>query len=302
MKNQSIIIASVILLLSLVVSACGNGGSGSASKGTINVGSKNFTEAFILSEAYSLALENAGYKVNRKFKLAGLLAHETIVKGDIDVYPEYTGTALLSILKLPKQSDQQAVYDTVSKAYKDQFNLVWLASTQANNSQGLTVTKEVSDKYGLKTLSQLAELAPQLRLAAVTGFEDREDGLKGLKQAYGGFEFKSVKLFDAGVKYRALHDNEADVTVAFTTDGELTKPNLVLLEDDKHFWPPYYVAPVIKADVLEKNKGIDDILNEVSAKLDTATLQKLNAEVDINKQEYTDVAKQFLQEAGILKK
>lgn len=290
---------SVAVVLSSVLVGCGT----KSDKATINVGSKNFTESLILGEAYSLALENAGYKVNRKLNLGGtLVAHEALKKGDIDLYPEYTGTGLLDVLKLPAKSDAKEVYDEVKKGYKEKFDLDWLEPTNANDSQGIAITKKVADQYKIKTLSELSAAAPQLRLAAVPEFEERADGLKGLKAAYGGFEFKSIKLFDYGVKYRTILNDEADVTVAFTTDGDLTNPNLVLVEDDKKFWPPYYVVPVIRGELNKKDPEIAKILNAVSAKLDTATVQKLNADVDINKKESADVAKKFLQDQGLIKK
>jgi len=124
--------------------------------------------------------------------------------------------------------------------------------------------------------------------------------VKGLKKTYGGMEFKSMELYDYGVKYRVLLNGEADVTVGFTTDGDLTNKELVLLEDDKKFWPPYYVAPVIRAEVLEKDPGIEKVLNAVSAKLNNEIMQSLNAEVDIKKREYAEVAKEFLQKEGII--
>jgi osmoprotectant transport system substrate-binding protein len=285
----------------MLLTACSTQ-SADSGKPTVRIGSKNFTESLILGEMYALALENAGYQVERKLNLGGtLVAHEALKSGDIDMYPEYTGTGLIDILKLPAKSDPKEVYDIVSKNYKEKFNLIWLEPTQANDSQGLVATKKVAEKYNLYTVSELAKLAPQLRMAAVPEFEEREDGLKGLKKFFGGFNFKSIKLYDYGVKYRVLLNDEADVTVGFTTDGELTNPNLVLLKDDKRFWPPYFVAPVVRADILQKDPGIEKVLNEVSSKINSKNMQQLNAEVDIKKREYTEVAKEFLQKEGILK-
>jgi osmoprotectant transport system substrate-binding protein len=290
-----------LIVASMLLTACSTQNADSG-KPTVRIGSKNFTESLILGEMYALALENAGYKVERKLNLGGtLVAHEALKSGDIDMYPEYTGTGLIDILKLPAKSDPKEVYDIVSKNYKEKFNLIWLEPTQVNDSQGLVTTKKVAEKYNLYTVSQLANLASRLRMAAVPEFEEREDGLKGLKKFYGGFNFKSIKLYDYGVKYRVLLNGEADVTVGFTTDGDLTNPNLVLLKDDKRFWPPYYVAPVVRADLLQKDPGIEKVLNEVSSKIDSKKMQQLNAEVDIQKREYTEVAKEFLQKEGILK-
>lgn len=293
-------LASLLVSVVLVLSACSSSGSG---KPTVKVGSKNFTESLILGEMYALALENAGYKVDRKLNLGGtLVAHEALKKGDIDFYPEYTGTGLINVLELPPKSDAKEVYDEVSKGYKEKFKLDWLEPTNANDSQGLVVSKKVAEKYNLYKISDLVKYAPELNLAAVPEFEEREDGLKGLNAFYGKMNFKSMKLFDYGIKYRVVLDGQADVTVGFTTDGDLTNPDLVLLEDDKHFWPPYFVAPVIRDELNTKDPEIAKVLNSISAKLDNATVQKLNAQVDIDKKEYADVAKGFLEEQGLLKK
>lgn len=302
MKKASVILLGLIMAASLFVSACGSS-STSSEKAKLTIGSKNFTESLILGEMYSLALENAGYKVERKLNLGGtMVAHEALKNGDIDMYPEYTGTGLLNILQLPPKSDAKEVYDLVSKNYKEKFNLVWLEPTNANDSQGLVTTKKIAEQYDLHTISKLAKIAPQLRLAAVPEFEEREDGLKGLKKSYGGMEFKSVNMFDYGVKYRVILNSEADVTVGFTTDGDLTNKDLVLLEDDKKFWPPYFVAPVIRSEVVEKDPEIAKVLNAVSAKLNNESMQSLNAEVDIKKREYAEVAKEFLEKEGIITK
>lgn len=301
---KKVILTGIILVLALSLAACGSGsGSGSSNKvETVTIGSKNFTESLILGEMYADALENAGYKVNRKLNLGGtLVAHQSLVDGQIDMYPEYTGTGLLNILKKDKATDADEVYDTVSKAYKDKWNLVWLEPTQANDSQGLAVTKTVSDKYNIHTYSDLAKAAPNIRFAATPEFNERPDGLKGLQEAYGGFKFKSNKLFDYGIKYNVLLQGKQDATVAFTTDGQLTDKNLVLLEDDKHFYPPYYVCPVIRNSVIKKDPKVADIINKVSAELDSKVMQELNAKVDIDKQKYQQVAKDFLVEHDLIK-
>ncbi|RKP45867.1 glycine/betaine ABC transporter substrate-binding protein [Cohnella endophytica] len=295
-------ILSLIVVIMMVLSACGSNKGGSSDKPKLKIGSKNFTESLILGEMYSLALEHAGYKVERKLNLGGtLVAHEALKSGDIDMYPEYTGTGLINVLESAPKSDAKEVYDEVAKGYKEKFNLIWLEPTNANDSQGLVTTKKIAEKYNLYKISDLPKVAPELNMAAVPEFEEREDGLKGLNAFYGKSDFKSIKLFDYGIKYRVILKGEADVTVGFTTDGDLTNPDLVLLEDDKKFWPPYFVAPVIRGETLDKDPNIAAVLNAVSAKLDNATVQALNADVDINKKEYADVAKEFLEKQGLLK-
>ncbi|MFF2018447.1 glycine betaine ABC transporter substrate-binding protein [Paenibacillus sp. NPDC058177] len=299
MKRKLLALAGLLVSVVLVISAC----SSNSGKTVVKVGSKNFTESLVLGEMYALALEDAGYKVDRKLNLGGtLVAHEALKKGDIDFYPEYTGTGLINVLELPPNSDAKTVYDEVAKGYKDKFNLIWLEPTNANDSQGLVTSKKIAEKYNLYKISDLVKYAPELNMAAVPEFEEREDGLKGLNATYGKLNFKSMKLFDYGIKYRVVLDGEADVTVGFTTDGDLTNKDLVLLEDDKKFWPPYFVAPVIRGELNDKDPEIAKVLNKISAKLDNETVQKLNAQVDIEKKEYADVAKSFLEEQGLIKK
>jgi Periplasmic glycine betaine/choline-binding (lipo)protein of an ABC-type transport system (osmoprotectant binding protein) len=297
----AVIVIALIIVLSMTLFSGGNGTSGKNK--TLTIGSKNFTESLILGEMYSDALENAGYKVNRKLNLGGtLVAHEALVKGQIDMYPEYTGTGLLDILKHKEMTNAGAVYQDVAKTYKNKWNLIWLKPTQANDSQGLAVTKQISDKYNIHTFSDLAKEAPNIRFAATPEFNDRADGLKGLKKAYGGFNFKSNQLFDYGIKYNVLLQGKQDATVAFTTDGQLTDKNLVLLKDDKHYYPPYYVCPVIRGSVIQHDPKIARVLNEVSSKLDSNVMQQLNAKVDLQKQNYQTVARNFLIQKGIIKK
>ncbi|TCZ73596.1 glycine/betaine ABC transporter substrate-binding protein [Paenibacillus albiflavus] len=279
------------------------GCSSNSSQLSIKIGSKNFTENLILGEMYALALEDNGYKVERKLNLAGtLVAHEALKKGEIDLYPEYTGTGLINIMQEKPLSDAKEVYDKVAKFYKEQFHLVWLTPSNANNTQALAVSKKISDAYGIKTISDLQKNAANIRLAAVPEFEEREDGLLGLKRVYGDFPFKTMKLFDYGVKYRVVLNDEADLTVAFATDGELTNPELVVLQDDKKLWPPYYLAPVIRQEILDKDPNVRQVLDEISSKINDQTMQQLNAEVDIKKREYAEVAKEFLEKQMLLKK
>lgn len=301
MKKTAFITTAIILAFTLILSACSGGGS--AKKLKITIGSKNFTESLLLGEMYAVALENAGYSVTRKLNLGGtLVAHEALKNGDIDMYPEYTGTGLINIMEEKPISDAQQVYDMVSGYYKEKFNLVWLNPSSANNTQALAISKKASDQYGITKISDLQNNAENIRFAAVPEFEEREDGLLGLQKVYGDFHFKSVKMYDYGVKYRVVLNDEADATVAFATDGDLTNPDLVLLEDDKKLWPPYYVAPVIRQEKLDEDENIRKVLDEVSAKIDDKTVQMLNAEVDIHKKEYADVAKEYLEQQGLIKK
>ena len=260
----------------------------------IRVGSKDFTENEIVGELYALALEDAGYEVERIFDIAGSVIHTSIVNDEIDLYPEYTGTGLISILQLDPITDPQEVYDTVKEAYEEQFSLTWLDYAQANDGQGLFISKAASDEYGILTISDLQANADKLRFASQGEFDEREDGLPGLEKIYGPFEFKSSKIYDNGLKYSIVENDEADVAPAYTTEGRLAeKDKFVLLEDDKQAWPPYNLAPVVRDDVLEGNPDIAEILGKVNAALDTETITALNAQVDVDKEEVEDVAADF---------
>ena len=289
------------LLTALTVIAC-NGGSTSSAGGAIKVGSKDFTEQFILGEMYALVLENSGLKVERKLNLGGTpVAHAGLQSGQIDLYPEYTGTGLLTVLKLPANNDQKQVYKTVADAYKEKFNLVWLEPAPMNNTQALAMTQEDAKKYGIKTISNMVANASKLTMIGTPEFEVREDGLPGLKKVYGNFEFKKYIPADPGLRYKALQDDQADVTEAFGTDGEISALNLVVLEDDKNLFPPYQVAPVVLGQTLEANPGIRNALNALAPKLTDETMQRLNYEVSGKQREPAEVAKEFLTQEGLLK-
>ncbi|MBD2104847.1 glycine betaine ABC transporter substrate-binding protein [Leptolyngbya sp. FACHB-261] len=299
-----------LLLLTLitaftVVACSGSGGStGSATDnaGPIKVGSKDFTEQFILGEMYALVLENNGFKVERKLNLGGTpVAQAGLLDGQIDLYPEYTGTGLLTVLKLPQNSDQKQVYDTVAKDYKEKFNLVWLEPSPMNNTNAFAVTQEVSQKYGIKTISDMVAQGSQLTIIAPPEFQAREDGLPGVIKVYGDPKFKKIIPADPGLRYQALTNGEADVTRAFSTDGEISAFNLVLLEDDKGLYPPYQVAPVVRQETLDANPGIGDALNSLAPKITNEAMQRLNFEVSGKKREPAEVAKEFLTQEGLLK-
>lgn len=294
-KKTRIFIGIVLTLSLLVLLLSGCGGEPVTGKPVIKVGSKDFTESLLLGELYALALEKQGYQVDRKLNLGSALVHDALVNGDIDLYPEYTGTGLLSVLKESPVFDARQAYEKVRARYEEKFGLIWLEPAAANDSQGLVITRQAADKYGIRTISDLQRQAPHIRFASQGQFDEREDGLPALSKAYGEFRFKDRKLYDNGLKYDVLHNGEADVAVAYTTEGQLSRPEFVVLEDDRQVWPPYNIAPVIRQAVLEKNPEIKDILNRITAVMDNQTIIKLNAEVDINKREYTEVAKEFFE-------
>jgi osmoprotectant transport system substrate-binding protein len=269
---------------------------------TITVGSKNFTEEFIIAELYAQMLENAGATINRKLNLGGTpVLQAALTSGQVDLYPEYTGTGLLTVLKLPVQSDPQKVYQTVADEYKKQFNLIWLDQAAMNDTQALAMPADKADKLGIKTISDLVSKASQLVMIGPPEFEERQDGIPGMKTTYGDFQLKRFIPVDPGLRYEGLMKGDADVVVAFSTDWQIAANKLVLLQDDKGLWPPYNVAPVVRSSVLDANPQIRDILNQLAPRLTTEATQALNLEVGSKQRTPADVAKEFLIQQGLIK-
>jgi osmoprotectant transport system substrate-binding protein len=267
----------------------------------VRVGSKDFTEQFIIGEMYAQLLEDAGFQVQRRLNLGGTpVAQQALLSQEIDLYPEYTGTGLLTVLRLPVSADRQQVFETVRDAYADQFNLVWLEPAPMNNTQALAMTRERAEQLGIRTISDMVARADELVMAGPPEFQEREDGLPGLRQAYGDFNFREYRSVDPGLRYQALTQGQADVVVAFGTDGEIAAFDLVLLEDDQGLFPPYQVAPVVRQELLDASPRVAEVLNALSPRLTDEVMQRLNYEVSGNQREPADVAREFLESEGLL--
>jgi osmoprotectant transport system substrate-binding protein len=264
-------------------------------RGAIRVGSKNFTESIVIAEIYAQALERAGLSVDRRLNLGSTqIALEAMARGDIDVYPEYTGTALIDVLHHAPIGDPAATYAFVRAAFSRDYGLVWLQRSPMNDSQGIATTRAISQRDRLRTLSELSREAKHLRLATIPEFISRPDGLPGLQRVYGGFRFASVRTYDISLKYQALLAGDADVATAFTTDGAIAVDRLVVLEDDKHLWPPYNVAPVVRAAALSREPRIAAVLNSISPALTDTAARAMNAAVESQDRDPADVAAAFL--------
>lgn len=272
-----------------------------ATAAPIKIGSKNFTEQYILAEMYAAVLEHAGFEVERKINLGGtLIAHQALTTGAIDLYPEYTGTALSAVVKGETSSDAQKVYDEVKDFYEKQFKLTWLKPTGINNGYVIVVRQDTAQQHNLKTLTDLAKVANMLVFGGGPEFPDRKDGLPGLKGVYGA-EFKEFKQFaKLGLRYDALQQKEIDIANGAATDWKISAENLVALDDDKSLFPPYFVAPVVRQEVLAANPKVTDVLEAVGPHLDNATMRVLNARVEKDHEEVKDVAASFLKEKGLL--
>jgi osmoprotectant transport system substrate-binding protein len=272
-----------------------------AAAATIKVGSKNFTEQYILGEMYAALLEHAGFKVERKINLGGtLIAQQALTTGQIDLYPEYTGTALSAVVKGQMSPDPAKVYNDVKDFYAKNFNVAWLKPTGINNTYVILMRREAADAQGLKTLTDLAKVSPKLVLGAGSEFADRPDGLPGLKRVYG-IAFKDNKQFaKLGLRYDALSQKDIDVANGSATDWQIGTKDFKVLDDDKGLFPPYYVAPIVRQQVLDANPKVAEVLESLGSHLDNATMRVLNAKVENDHEEAKDVAEAFLKEKGLL--
>ncbi len=303
MKKMSVLIGT-LLIVSAALIGCG---ADTATEEPIKVGSKDFTEQLILGELTMQALENAGFEVEDNTNIAGSdKLRSAQMSGDIDVYWEYTGTAWLMHLQNDEAiTDSQMAYDKVKEADVEN-GLVWLDYAPLNNTYTIMMKKAKSEELGIKSISDLADYINNnpdgIRFAADHEFTARPDGLPALEETYG-FKFNeaSLNVMDMGIVYTTLKDDQIDSGMGFATDGRIQAFDFVNLEDDKNFFPVYNAAPVIRKDVLDANPEIADILNKIAVKLDNDTIIQMNYMVDIEEMEPKEVAKQWLEENGMLK-
>ncbi len=301
----------------------------SAQDDPVKIGSKDFAEQFILAEIYGALLDNAGIAVDLgNINLGGTgIAHEALINGEIDMYPEYPGTAFEAVLGLSLADAKAAVgggatpvadaaaaatpvaggtldqyiFDAVSQAYLEQFNVVLLAESAFNDTQALAVTRAFSEENGITTISQLAAVAADHTIVGPSDFETRPDGLVGLQEVYGaGFADVETVGVQPGLRYQALEDGDADIVLAFSTEGQIPAMDLVLLEDDLGLWPPYHCAPFVRKETLDAYPQIADLLNPIAPLLTDEIMASLNGKVDLDGEEPADVAKAWLEEQGLL--
>jgi len=262
---------------------------------SVRVGSKNFAESILLAELYAQALEGVGISVERRFDLGSTqIALAALERGDIDCYPEYTGTALIDVLHHAPMSDGSAILALLRTAFQSRYRATWLTPAPMNDSQALATTREKSKRLDLTTLSECSRLAPQLRLATIQEFLARPDGLPGLQRFYGGFHFASIRTYDIALKYEALLTGKADVATAFTTDGTIAAQGLVVLRDDRHFWPAYHAAPVVREATLLRYPKLRETLDTLSARLSTQAVSSMNERIEAEQATPAAVARAFL--------
>jgi glycine betaine/choline ABC-type transport system substrate-binding protein len=269
-----------------------------ARKESIAVGSKNFTESVLLGELIAQRLESAGCTVDRKLDLGGtLVCDKAIVAGDLDVYPEYSGTALTAILKRPISSDRAAVMRDVASEYAKR-GLQWGPPLGFENTFAIIVRRADAERYGLRRISDLAKVADRFRPGFGYEFVERPDGWRGLQAHYGLAFTTPPKTMDLGLTYRALAANGIDVIAGNSTDGLIDALGLVVLEDDRQFFPPYDTAIVSRADIAKKCSGAPAALESLANALDEPAMRRLNHAVDAGKRAPADVAREALASLG----
>jgi osmoprotectant transport system substrate-binding protein len=269
----------------------------------IVVGSKNFTEQAVLGEIFAQLLEARTHlTVERRFYLAGsFICHQAILSGRIDLYPEYTGTALTAILKDPLERGEQAVYQRVRNEYEQRFQLTLGPALGFDNTFALEVRGDDARRLQLKTISQATQYTPQWRAGFGYEFMERADGYKGLAATYD-LRFKEPpRIMDLGLLARALKEKQVDLAVGNATDGLIPALDLFVLADDKHYFPPYEAVPVIREETLRAHPEVGTALAELAGKISDQEMQQLNYAVDGQHRDLKSVAHEFLQKKGLVR-
>lgn len=283
----------------IALSGCSQEGDGA---GIVRVGTKNFTEQLILGELMQQLIENrTELRVERRFNLGGtMICHGALIADEIDLYPEYTGTALTAILHREVIADPDSAYQVVAAAYREKFDCQWLKPLGFNNTYAITVRRQDALANGWEKIGDLRAQAPGLSAGFTAEFAERPDGYPGLQKAYG-FKFGQVRDLDPGLMYKAISQEQVDVICAFATDGRIPAYDLQPLADDRGFFPPYYAAPVVRADALMGHPQLRAALTPLAGVLSDSTMQRLNYEVDEKQREPRRVAREFLQDRGLIK-
>jgi len=288
---QHVTIVLILALVSLFSFSCSR-----SHPDRIVIGSKNFTESLILSELLAQQIEShTKLKVERRFYLAGTyICQQAILSGRIDMYPEYTGTALTAILKQKSSADQQAVYERVKTEYERRFDLTLGPALGFNDTFAIEIRGEDARRFHLKTLSQAAALAPRWRAGFGYEFMERPDGYQGLAATYGLHFAEQPRVMDLGLLARALHDHQIDLAAGNATDGLIPALDLFVLEDDRHYFPPYEAVPVVREQTIREHPEISPFLVQLGNKISDQEMRQMNYAVDGQHRDVKDVVQEFL--------
>jgi len=261
----------------------------------VRIGSKNFSEQVLLGEIVTQALTGKGIRVDRKLNLGGtFVCHKALVAGELDLYPEYTGTAFTAILAKKPVADPAAVRREVESEYAKRWGIVWSPPLGFENTFALVVRGEDARRWGLKRMSDLKAHEAEIRPGFGYEFLEREDGFPGLARIYGLRFAQRPAQMDLGLLYPALQSRQVDLIAGNSTDGLIAAMGAVVLEDDKHYFPPYEAAFVVRGDIWKKNAAVREVLQSLGGRISAETMRKLNAQLDRDKRRPEDVAKEFL--------
>jgi glycine betaine/choline ABC-type transport system substrate-binding protein len=291
------------LIAACLIGALGGGWfAGCSGERPVVVASKNFTEQVILGEIVAQHLEHRlGRKVDRKLNLGGtLLAHQALVSGQVDLYPEYTGTALTAVLKLPLSADPADVLKTVRTEYQARFRIHWLDPLGFNNTFAMVIRGADARKSRIESLSDAARATARWTLGVGYEFQQRPDGLTGLLKTYGLPLKGPVQTMDLGLLYKALEQKHVDMVAANATDGLLSVLDVTVLRDDKGYFPPYQAALAVRSETLKADPLLWQALNELAGKFSDVVMRKLNHQVDGEHQPVRDVAQAFLRDSNLI--
>lgn len=269
---------------------------------TINIATKPMTEQFILGEMLKLLIEeNTDLTVKLTKGIGGGSSniHPALLRGEFDLYPEYTGTGWQVILKKDTLLPANELYRELQKEYKQKYHLKWIAPYGFNNTYGLAVNQDLAEAYKLKKFSDLAHYPDEFTFGAEYDFFEIHEGYDALCQCYN-LKFKKTRDMDIGLKYEAIKSGKVDVMNIFTTDGQLEEANLIVLEDDKHFFPSYYCATVIREESLRQHPEIEQAIGKMAGILNNQEMAHLNYLVDIAGIPEKEVATVFLKQKGLL--
>ncbi len=287
---------SMFVILLALLTACGP-----SRENRIVVGSKNFTEQLILGEMMAQQIEARTHlPVERRFYLAGTyICHQAILGGRIDIYPEYTGTALTAVLKEQPHTDRGKVYDQVKTEYGKRFNLALGEPFGFNDTFAIEIRGDDARRLGLKTISQAATYTPSWRAGFGYEFMERPDGYKGLAGTYGLRFADSPRIMDLGLLTRALKDKQVDLIAGNATDGLIPALDLFVLEDDKHYFPPYEAVPVIRQETVARHPELKSALDELAGKISDDDMRRLNYAVDGQHRDVKEVVREFLRQKNL---
>jgi len=303
--KKVLIIFLVVLLSVSVFGGCSSKQETSSeeAKGKIVVGGKDFTEQFILSKITSIYLKEKGYQVEEANSMGSSVVRSALENGQIDLYWEYTGTALVIYQKQPVETDPVKTFEKV-KTNDAKNGLVWLDMADFNNTYTLMMKEEEAKEKGINSISDLAiyvnDNPDELKFATNAEFYAREDGIKGLEKEYG-FEFPAnVVKMDSGLTYTSLKEGQVNVAMGFATDGRIAGFHFINLDDDKFFFPAYNAAPVVREEVLDKYPELKELLSDVAKRLDTKSMMNLNYLVDVEHKDVSEISRNWLQEQDLI--